>query len=147
MAKYAQGKFTPKNPEKYLGNRTPTYRSSWEFHFCKFCDENPHVTKWASESIKIPYRNPFTGKYTVYVPDYFIVYTDANNRQHAELIEVKPKNQVDIHKAGRNRINQAHAVLNEAKWTAARAYCKQQGIGFRVITEEDLYHNGNKARR
>jgi hypothetical protein len=147
MAKYAQGKYTPKNPDKYLGNRNPTYRSSWEFHFCKFCDENPHVTKWASEAIKIPYRNPFTGKFTVYVPDYFIAYTDANNRQHAELIEVKPKNQTNLQEAGRSRINQAHAVLNEAKWAAAHAYCKQQGIGFRVITEDQLYHTGNKARR
>ena len=62
MAKYAQGKYTLKNPEKYVGGRNPTYRSSWEFAFMRFCDMNENVSKWASEAVKIPYRNPFTGK-------------------------------------------------------------------------------------
>jgi hypothetical protein len=56
--KFASGKFTLKNPEKYIGNKTPTYRSGWEFHFMRFCDENPNITQWASEAVKIPYRNP-----------------------------------------------------------------------------------------
>ncbi len=38
MAKYAQGKFIMKNPEKYAGGHSPTYRSSWEFAFMTFCD-------------------------------------------------------------------------------------------------------------
>jgi hypothetical protein len=29
MSRFAQGKFTPKNPEKYIGKKTPTYRSGW----------------------------------------------------------------------------------------------------------------------
>ena len=66
MAEYAQGKYTLKNPEKYMANRQPTYRSSWEFAFMRFCDEHPSVEKWASEAVKIPYRNPFTGKQTIY---------------------------------------------------------------------------------
>ncbi len=86
MAKWAQGKFTVKNTDKYAGLGSPRYRSSWEFAFMKFCDENPSVVKWASESIKIPYKNPFTGKYTVYVPDFFIVYVDKDNQKHAELV-------------------------------------------------------------
>ena len=45
----------------------------------RLCDEHPNVAKWASESIKIPYRHPFTGKYTVYVPDFFVVYVDKND--------------------------------------------------------------------
>ena len=31
MANWAQGIFIPKNPQKYVGNKTPTYRSSWDF--------------------------------------------------------------------------------------------------------------------
>ena len=85
MAKYAQGKYTVKNQEKYLGNRQPTYRSSWEFAFMKFCDEHPSVAKWASEAIKIPYRNPFTGKQTIYVPDFFVVYVDKNGKKRLLL--------------------------------------------------------------
>ena len=76
MARFAQGKFTLKNPDKYAGNKTPTYRSSWEFAFMRFCDEHASVTQWASEAIRIPYRNPLSGKYTIYVPDFFIAYAD-----------------------------------------------------------------------
>lgn len=144
MAKYAQGKFTLKNPDKYIGGRTPTYRSSWEFAFMKFCDEHPSVSKWASEAIKIPYKNPFTGKQTIYVPDFFIAYVDAKGRQHAELIEVKPSSQMTMENAGRNQRNKAHVVLNQAKWEAANAYCKQNNIKFRVVTEQDIFHNGGR---
>ena len=37
MARFAQGKYSlPKQPEKYIGTKSPTYRSSWEFHFMHF---------------------------------------------------------------------------------------------------------------
>ena len=45
MKRWAQGKYSLKNPDKYVGNKNPTYRSSWEFHFMKFCDENPAPNK------------------------------------------------------------------------------------------------------
>lgn len=144
MAKWAQGRFTIKNPDKYLGNRTPTYRSSWEFAFMKMCDENPAILKWASEAIKIPYRNPFTGKYTIYVPDFFIAYADATGKQHNELIEVKPRNQSSFLEAKRSKKNQAHALLNEVKWAAARDWCKQNGVHFRVVNEDNIFHNGRR---
>lgn len=142
--KFASGKFIPKNPEKYIGNKSIHFRSGWEFHFMKFCDENPNITQWASEAIKIPYRNPFTGKQTIYVPDFFITYADKTGRQHVELIEVKPSNQTVKEKLGRSKHNQAHWVLNQAKWAAARSWCKQQGITFRIVTEQDMYHQGKK---
>lgn len=149
MPRFAQGKFTLKNPEKYIGNKTPTYRSSWEFAFCKFCDEHPSVAKWASEAIKIPYRNPFTGKYTIYVPDFFISYVDKNGKQQHEIIEVKPSDQTFRENVGKSKHNQAHYVLNQAKWGAARSYAKQQGLVFRIVTENDLFAGtkGNSRRR
>lgn len=144
MPRFAQGKYNLQNPDKYVGNRTPTYRSSWEFAFMRFCDNHPNVNKWASEAIKIPYRNPFTGKYTIYVPDFFISYVDANGKSHAEVIEVKPLNHTIKEKLGRSKSNQAHYVLNQAKWEAARAWCKQQNITFRIVSEEDIFHQGKK---
>ena len=48
MARFAQGKYTLKNPTKYIGTKVPTYRSSWEFAFMKFCDEHNSVQNWAS---------------------------------------------------------------------------------------------------
>ncbi len=76
MSKYAQGKYTVKNREKYVGRKEPTYRSSWEFSFMAFADNNPNILQWASEPFMIPYRNPFTGKNTIYVPDFMMVYVD-----------------------------------------------------------------------
>ncbi|MEK9804665.1 MAG: TnsA endonuclease N-terminal domain-containing protein [Euryarchaeota archaeon] len=144
MPKFAQGKFKLKNPDKYLGNTTPTYRSSWEFAFMRFCDEHPSVSQWASEAVKIPYRHPLTGKHTVYVPDFFIAYANKTGKQKVELIEVKPENQSLREKTGRSRANQAHWVINQAKWEAARAWCKQKGIYFRIVTENDIFHNGKR---
>jgi len=144
MGRFAQGKFTLKNPDKYIGGRTPTYRSSWEFAFMRMCDQNDNITKWASEAIRIPYRNPFTGKYTIYVPDFFIVYNDKTGNQHVELIEVKPANHTFKNQLGNSRANKAHYVVNQAKWTAAKAYCKQKGMTFRVVNEGDIFHQGKR---
>ena len=90
MSKYAQGKFQLQNPAKYVGNKTPTYRSSWEFVFMQFCDNNPSIVNWASEAVHINYRNPLTGKNTIYVPDFLITYVDASGAQKAEIVEVEP---------------------------------------------------------
>ena len=144
MAKFAQGKYTLKFPEKYVGNKTPTYRSSWEFAFMRFCDEHASVEQWASEAIKIPYRNPLTGKNTIYVPDFFIVYGDKVGKKRVELIEVKPANQTLREKVGRSKHNQAHYVINQAKWQAARAWCSQKNIFFRIINEQDMFHQGKR---
>jgi hypothetical protein len=142
MSKYAHGIFQPKNPQKYVGNKSPTYRSSWEFVFMQFCDNNPAVLQWASEAIRVNYRNPLTNKSTIYVPDFFMVYVDANGKQHAEVIEVKPTKETTLEAAGRSTRAQAAAIVNMAKWEAARAWCKQQGLTFRVVTEQEIFHQG-----
>ena len=144
IPRFARGKFYPKNQEKYIGLKTPTYRSGWEHAFMRLCDEHPNVAKWASESIKIPYRHPFTGKYTVYVPDFFIVYNDKEGRKHAELVEVKPKAQTTMENAGRSHAKQKQVVINTAKWEAASAYARQNKIKFRVVSEEQLFHQGTR---
>ena len=144
MRKFAQGRFELKHPEKYIGTKTPLYRSSWEWAFMQFCDNNPAIENWASEAVKIPYRDPLTGKHSVYVPDFFIQYVDKNGRKHAEVVEVKPANQTIKERVGRNKVNQAHFVKNMAKWEAARAWCKRQGIYFRIVSENDIFHQGKR---
>jgi hypothetical protein len=144
MSRFAQGKYNLQNTEKYVGNKKPTYRSSWEFAFMRFCDTNPAVQKWASEAISIPYRCPVTGKQTIYVPDFFIQYIDKDSVLHTELIEVKPRNQTLREKVGKNKNNQIEYVRNIAKWRAAQAWCKAQGIKFRIVNEQDIFHNGRK---
>jgi hypothetical protein len=142
--KFSQGFFKLKNPEKYVGLGTPRYRSSWEWHIMRMCDENPAIHQWASESVKIPYRDPLTGKSTIYVPDFLVIFQDNKNQKRAELWEVKPVNQTLIEKVGKNKYNQAQFVRNQVKWAAAQNWCKQNGITFRIITEQDLYHTGKR---
>lgn len=140
MSKYAQGKYQIKHPEKYVGKKTPTYRSSWEFAFCSFCDNNPAVVNWASEAIQIPYFNPVSGKNTIYVPDFLIVYEDKNRKKHTELIEIKPSTQTTMESAKSLR-DKYSVAINMAKWAAADAWSRANNIRFRVVTEYDIFKN------
>jgi len=123
-----------------MGKRAPTYRSSWEFTFCAFCDNNPAVINWASESVTIPYFNPVSGKQTIYVPDFLVVYVDANKKQHTELVEIKPSKETTMESAKSYR-DKLSVAINMAKWAAADAWCRANGIRFRVVTEYDIFKN------
>lgn len=144
MAKWAQGPYTVQNPQKYVGKGVPRYRSGWELTFMTFCDNNDNILYWASEAIKIPYRNPLTGKQTIYVPDFFVVYKNNRGQQIAEVVEIKPKKQSIIESKKASAKDRAVVAVNHAKWAAANAYCKSQGLTFRVITEDDIFYNGRK---
>jgi hypothetical protein len=139
--KYANGQFQMLNPKKYVGKKPPYYRSSWEHAVMRMCDNNASILNWASESIHINYRNPFTGKPTIYVPDFFVTFVDANQKTHAEMWEVKPAKETTL-EAARSQRDKAAAILNMAKWQAARAFCASHNIQFRIITEHDLFHQG-----
>jgi hypothetical protein len=142
MAKYAQGIYTPKHPEKYIGNHQPKYRSGWELTFMTFCDTNKNVLYWASEALRIPYKHPLTGKPTIYIPDFFVVYQNKHGQKIAEVVEIKPKKQSIIESKVSNAKDRIVVAINHAKWASAMGYCKAQGYTFRVITEDDLYYNG-----
>lgn len=144
MAKYAQGIFTPKNPDKYVGTGKIKYRSGWELTFMMFADNNDKVIKWASESIQIPYRNPITGKQTIYIPDFLLVYQGKNGKPIAELIEIKPKKQTMITEKTRSARDKMAVAVNHAKWAAAQAWSKRNGLTFRVITEDDIFYSGRR---
>jgi hypothetical protein len=144
MAKWAQGIYVPKNPQKYVGNHKPKYRSGWELAFMQFCDNNTSILQWASESLVIKYRHPFTGKPTNYIPDFFVLYENNRGRKVAEIVEIKPKKQSIIESKVASARDRAVVAINHAKWAAANAYCKAQGLTFRVITEDDLFRNGRK---
>ena len=141
MANWAQGFYTITNPAKYVGRGQPRYRSGWEMAFMRFCDTNENVLQWASESINIPYRHPLTGKQTIYVPDFLVVYRTKNNTVKAEVVEIKPSGQSMITEKQNGR-DRAVVAVNYAKWDAATKWCQRQGLTFRVITEKDMFHNG-----
>ena len=142
---YSQGFYTIQNPEKYVGKGTPKYRSGWELTFMRFCDNHPSVVSWASECVRIPYRNPFTGKDTYYVPDFLVTY-QVNGVKKAELIEIKPKAQAVMEHA-RSQQEKMAVALNMCKWQAAQIWCKRMGATFRILTEEDIYNNTNPTKK
>jgi hypothetical protein len=145
MAKFAQGPFVVKNAHKYVGRGVPRYRSSWEWAFMQFCDNNENVLQWASEPIRIPYQNPLTGKATTYVPDFIVTYRGPNNTMIAELIEIKPSKQSQLTEKMNPR-DRAIVAVNHFKWEAAQRWCKANGLRFRVITEDQIFHQGGKKR-
>lgn len=141
--KWANGTYEVQNPSKYAGNKKPRYRSSWEKTFMIFCDNHPSVISWASESIQIPYRNPLTGKQSIYVPDFLVVYQDKSGKQKAELIEIKPSSQTTLNEKTSKR-DKLSIAINHAKWESAAKFCRLKGLTFRIITENDLFHMGRK---
>lgn len=145
MNKWAKGHFQIVNPHKYVGNRVPIYRSGWEHSFMMFLDRNEHILQWASESVVIPYRHPLTGKMANYVPDFLITYRTRDNTMRAELIEIKPKSQSIIEEKTKSR-DRAIVAINHCKWAAAELWCKRNGLTFRVLNENHLFHQGNKNK-
>ena len=143
MPNFRRGHFEVKNSSKYAGNGKPIFRSGWEMAFMNFCDNNENILQWASEPVRIPYRNPITGKMTMYVPDFLVTYRGPNNTTRAELIEIKPKKQ-SIVESKMSNADKAVVAVNYCKWDAATKWAKQNGLTFRVITEDDIFHQGRK---
>lgn len=116
-------------------------------------DNHPSVLGWMNESLPtnrvhegisgIPYRNPFTGRWTIYVPDFFVIYLDKNNKQHAEVMEIKPFDEVPPaisgYKGKVSKLKEAKQILNTAKFAAAMEHCVKRGWHFRIATEKDLF--------
>jgi len=143
MPNFRQGIYTVRNPEKYVGRNQPKYRSGWELTFMMFLDSNDNIVQWASESITIPYRNPITGKQSMYVPDFIVTYRGRDNTTRAELIEIKPKKQSLIESKMNDR-DRAIVAVNYAKWDSATKWARRNGLTFRVITEDMIFHQGSK---
>ncbi len=144
MAKFNQGYFKPKNPEKYKGNSTLIiYRSSWELKCMLVFDSNPDIIEWNSEEIIIPYRSPIDNKPHRYFVDFWIKRKDKQGNIKTYLIEVKPKCQTQPPKKPQRQtkayINQVKTyAVNEAKWQAAKEYCKKKDWEFQILTETEL---------
>lgn len=139
-----RGLFTPKNPQKYLGNvHQIVYRSSYELRFMKWCDLNENVLQWGSEEIVIPYTSPLDGKIHRYFVDFFIKIRNRDNNIKKYLIEVKPyrftQEPVAPQRKTKKFISEVYQwAVNNAKWDAAKKIAKNNGWEFMLITEKDL---------
>ena len=140
MAKSYRGLYRPTNPKKYVGNtKQIVYRSLLERRFMRYCDLNEDILYWASEELPVRYYNPLDKKYHRYFPD-FVVKTVNNDKY---MIEIKPSRQVVKPKPPKKKTKSYmresfEYIKNQAKWQAAKSYCDDNGMQFKVITEKDL---------
>ena len=140
MAKSYRGLFRPNNPKKYVGNtKQIVYRSLLERRFMRYCDLNEDILYWASEELPVRYYNPLDKKYHRYFQD-FVVKTVNNDKY---MIEIKPSRQVAKPKPPKKKTKSYmresfEYIKNQAKWQAAKSYCDDNGMQFKVITEKDL---------
>jgi hypothetical protein len=143
--KYSQGHYTPKNSDKYVGNKTPRYLSSWELRFFRWCDNNPKVVKWGSETCAVPYVSPLDNRMHKYLVDNVVHMKNQDGSISKYLIEIKPKKQtLPPTKHGNKKkttiIYESHMyVVNTAKWKSAELYCKKHGYKFVILTEDELF--------
>ena len=141
-----QGSFRPRNPSKYLGDPTNViYRSHWELKLMSYLDKHPHVTKWCSEEIVIPYKSPIDGRWHRYFPDFYVEQINKDKRKEKILIEVKPKYQTippavqKGKKPTKRYINEVKTWgVNQAKWAAAEEYCRDNGFIWQIMHEDHL---------
>jgi NADH pyrophosphatase NudC (nudix superfamily) len=139
LGNYHQGKYIPRNPQKFEGDvNNIIFRSSWELKCLQFFDNNPAITKVMSEEIKIPYWNPVKRKPANYFPDFYIELVDKSGTFRRELIEVKPHSQV-VEQKNESVYTALSRAVNYAKWEAAVKWCTARGINFRIITEAEIY--------
>jgi len=139
-----KGKFRPSNYRKYKGDPTNIiYRSLWELRFMKWCDTNENILEWANEEFWIPYRSPLDNRVHRYFPDFYVKVKENNGTIKKYVIEVKPMRQVLEPKIQKRKTQKYIAEVkeyakNQAKWEAAKEYCKDRMMEFKIITEKEL---------
>ena len=140
MRKSYKGLYRPTNPKKYVGNtKQIVYRSLLERRFMRYCDLNEDIVYWASEELPVRYYSPLDKKYHRYFPD-FVVKTVNGDKY---MIEIKPSRQAVKPKAPKKKTKSYmresfEYIKNQAKWEAAKVYCEDNGMQFKIITEKDL---------
>ena len=139
--KWRQGIFTPKNQDKFIGSKA-VYRSGLALKFFRFCDDNPNVLEWGSENIVVPYISPLDNKaHRYYVDNYIAIKEESEVVKY--LVEIKPSKQTKppttkYRKRQHLLYEQKQYVINQAKWKAAKEFCKKKGLTFIILTEKEL---------
>lgn len=109
----------------------------------KYCDSNKNVLKWGSEILALPYRSPVDNRVHRYFPDFYIKVRESNGKIKEYIIEIKPKKQcikpVPKKRKTKNHLYEVYEYAkNQAKWKAAKNFCVDRGMEFKVITEDEL---------
>jgi len=89
-------------------------------------DSDPEVESWSYEQTVIEYvSNIRSKKVRKYYPDFLVKYRDGRG----EVIEVKPKRKLE-------------QLTVRKKAAAARAWCSERGLTYRILTEIELKDMG-----
>jgi hypothetical protein len=138
---FIQGYFPIDETRKYLGSGPIIYRSSWERKFCLYCERNPEIVSWSSESFFITYFNPLDNKYHKYFPDYIVTLTNGL----VYIVEIKPKAQLLKPEPPKRQTPKSLKsymwsyqtwVVNMCKKAAADEYAKIRGWEYLLVTED-----------
>ena len=143
MGESLKSRYKPNHPKKYNGDyRNIICRSSWERKFCSWCDLNENVLEWGSEEFWIPYRSP-DGKVRRYFPDFIMKVREQSGEIKTYVIEVKPKKQT-LKPKPRKKVTKSYLYecktyeVNQAKWKAAKEWCADRKVEFKIVTEKEL---------
>ena len=143
MGESVKSRYKPNNPKKYNGDhRNIICRSNWERKFCSWCDLNENILEWGSEEFWIPYRAP-DGRVRRYFPDFIMKVKEQTGEIKTYVIEVKPAKQTRRPKP-RKKVTKSYLYecktyeVNQAKWKAAREWCADRKVEFKIITEKEL---------
>jgi hypothetical protein len=136
-------KWTPKNPEKYVGDLNNIIaRSSWEIKLLNWLDGNPSVIIYNSEGLIVPYLSPVDNKEHKYYVDFLAKMRLKDGTIKTYAIEVKPAKEMVPPRKNKNKERMITEVTtyvtNQAKWAYAKEYCESRGIVFLVLNEHDL---------
>lgn len=141
---FYKGKYSLAYPKKYRGDiHDIVYRSSWELKFMRWCDHNPSVLEWGSETVIIPYKSPVDNKLHRYFVDFYVKVKDKEGKITKYLVEIKPEKytkppEIPQRKTKRFLEEVFMYGTNQAKWKAANDFCLDRGMKFLVLTESDL---------
>lgn len=118
------------------------FKSSLELRAFRYADAHPAVLWWSIEPFFIPYIKPTDGKVHRYFPDLLL-----NQNGKLLVVEVKSSEEVRAPKQPRKLTPTAARCYNEAlktyyvnqaKWQAAREFCRKKNMYFCILTEKDL---------
>ena len=140
-----KGRYFPSNPKKYKGNPNQIiYRSLWERKVMVYCDKNDAILEWGSEEIIVPYLSPWDGRLHRYFPDFYMKVRQSDGSTKKFIIELKPKAQTKEPTRNPKRKTKKwfgevkNRGINQAKWKSAEEYCKDQGMEFKIFTEDHI---------
>lgn len=140
------------NPHKYTGKRKIIQtRSSWELGFLKYLDTNSAILEWSSEEVVIDYFHPIHKREARYWVDFWCKFQTPKDGIKEALIEIKPFKDTqkpivkESYKASTNVYAVANYAINQAKWFAAKQFCKSKGLKFFILTEHDIVFNPKKV--